>query len=352
MELLNTILLIYTFIGFLVVGGLLFSRSGKAQLFLAVFVFIFSLDQLYFIYESSNVIRSFPDFYMTTFPFTLLFGPALYFHLRYLHKEFKILHFHTLIHLLPFLILLVFTLFIISIPPVERIKFVGGPNYYTVFKPINYFKVFHLCFYALLMILFIKKNHRGWTAKRKNYCIVLVSIYFLTAILQACFTAAILLSHNFIIYYIIASSLVLFVGYILYFHRDILEKINIKYSKSTLLDQDKKRIHSKIEDYLSNSANFVNHKLNLQTLSHAIDEKKHHISQTISEQYSTSFNDLINERRIQYSKKLLIHPNYAHYKILAIALESGFTNKTTFNRAFLKFNSFTPSEFIKQSKTG
>lgn len=347
---LNYLLLVYIVTGILVAGGLFFNRKNKANIFLALFILLFSLDQLYFLYESSDVIRTYPNFYFSTFPFTLLFGPALYFHIMYLHKELNILSFRVLVHLVPFIIMLCFTIYALRIPGWDRVKFIGGPNYYSIIKPINYFKVIHLCFYALLMILYIKRYYRELTLKKKNYTIILISIYFVTAVLQACFTAAILLSKYFIVYYVVASTVVLFVGYILYFHQNILERINIKYSKSVLKKNDKKRISQKIDNYISNTNNIINQKLNLDILSQNIEEKKHHISQTLSEVYKSSFNDLINEKRIEYSKTLLMDSKYDHLKILAVALDSGFTNKTTFNRAFIKFNSCTPSQFKNRNR--
>ncbi|MCB0580714.1 MAG: helix-turn-helix domain-containing protein, partial [Phaeodactylibacter sp.] len=42
--------------------------------------------------------------------------------------------------------------------------------------------------------------------------------------------------------------------------------------------------------------------------------------------------------------------NYRHYSILAIGLECGFANKTTFNRTFKKMTGLTPSEYMAEEK--
>jgi len=347
-EVLNYILLAYSFLGLLIVGGLIFNSKNKANVFLAIYISLFSIDQLYFLYESTSIIWAYPKFYWSTFPFTLLFGPMLFFHIKYLNKDFKFFQIKTIIHITPFILLLIFTIYILTIPSLERIKFVGG-IYYVVISPLNYFKVFHLCIYAVLMIVFIKKHKKTISLKRKNYFVVLVSIYFFTALLQTCLTAAILLSKYFILYYIVASSIVLFIGYILHYHSDILEKVSIKYSRSNLNGDDKKRIYDKIEAYFIDINNTIDQELSLEKLALNIDEKKHHISQTLSEDHKTSFNHLINKKRIDYSKHLLLSEDN-NFKILAVALESGFTNKTTFNRAFIKYNSCTPSEYRTKNK--
>ena len=46
---------------------------------------------------------------------------------------------------------------------------------------------------------------------------------------------------------------------------------------------------------------------------------------------------------------MLLNPNYANYKIEAIALESRFNNKVTFYKAFAKFVDDTPTGFKRKS---
>ena len=46
------------------------------------------------------------------------------------------------------------------------------------------------------------------------------------------------------------------------------------------------------------------------------------------------FYDFVNAYRVEAAKRRLKDKNYHHYSILAIGLECGFTNKTTFNRTF------------------
>ena len=48
--------------------------------------------------------------------------------------------------------------------------------------------------------------------------------------------------------------------------------------------------------------------------------------------------------------KLLVEDANSNLKIIEVAYETGFNNKATFNKAFKKETSLTPSEFIKQHR--
>ncbi len=347
MEIIRYIVAAYILIGFMVAGGLFFTRRPHINVFLAIFVFLFSLDGLYFLYESGDLLKMYPHFHLINYPINLVFGPVIYFHIRSLAVPAEGNVRKLLLHLLPFMALFLFTCYLFTMPALDRIKFMGGAYYYTIARPINYFKVAHLLFYGILMLLFIRKKERLAHVHQKTYAKTIVFIYLVTAVLQASFTAAIMLSHYFIIYYLVAFTLVLTIGYMLYFEPAVFQKLKVKYAKSTLSKSDRVRILQKIETYLAIKEQLVNQTLDLAVLAQHISEKKHHISQTLSQELNTSFNGYVNKHRVEYSKLLLRNPSYDKFKISAIATDVGFTNKNTFNRAFIKYNVCTPSEYRK-----
>ncbi len=349
MEALRYILFLYIIIGFIVTGGLVFQKPRKTNVFLAIFILVFTLKQLSFLYETSGVLQLYPQFFMITFPLSFLFGPALFYHFKFLADPNEKITSFSLFHLIPFAALTVVTIYLFSMSGEERVLYIRE-NLHSLIVPVNYIKVAHILAYGLVIFYTVGKRTEKLTSKAKSYMFTVLFIYTISAFLQASFYASFLRFKYFIVYHVVASTLVLFIGYMLYFHPNILEKIKSKYSKSSLNNKDKSRIFDKIENYLSNPNNIRDQELNLGKLARNIEEKKYHISQTLSEKYSTSFNDLINEKRIQYSKTLLLNSDYDHLKILAVALESGFTNKTTFNRAFVKFNACTPSEFRNKNR--
>ena len=138
------------------------------------------------------------------------------------------------------------------------------------------------------------------------------------------------------------------VGYVLYFRPKLLHQITTKYYTSSLSEDRKKEIAQKVILFLSKEENLLNRKIDLKYICAGINEKSHHISQTISQELNTTLKELINKKRVEYAKKLLHDPAYDDQKIFAIALDAGFTNKSTFNRAFAKYVQMPPNEFRKK----
>ncbi|TGE08573.1 helix-turn-helix domain-containing protein [Hymenobacter fodinae] len=72
------------------------------------------------------------------------------------------------------------------------------------------------------------------------------------------------------------------------------------------------------------------------------------LSKVINTGCGQNFNDFINEYRVQEAEQRLRNPRFRHYTLLAVALESGFNSKSTFNRVFKKLRGITPSEVARE----
>ncbi|MCC3159312.1 helix-turn-helix transcriptional regulator [Hymenobacter sp. 15J16-1T3B] len=75
------------------------------------------------------------------------------------------------------------------------------------------------------------------------------------------------------------------------------------------------------------------------------------LSKVINSGFGQNFNDFVNGYRVTEAERLLIDPRYQHYTLVAIALESGFNSKSTFNRVFKKLRGETPSEAALRLKS-
>lgn len=75
------------------------------------------------------------------------------------------------------------------------------------------------------------------------------------------------------------------------------------------------------------------------------------LSRVINTGFGQNFNDYVNEYRVREAERLLRDPRYQQYTLLAVALESGFNSKSTFNRVFKKLRGATPSEIATGLKT-
>ena len=61
-----------------------------------------------------------------------------------------------------------------------------------------------------------------------------------------------------------------------------------------------------------------------------------------------NFYTLVNDYRIEEVKRRLEDPRYRNLTILAIAYDSGFNAKSSFNTIFKEQTGMTPSEYQKQ----
>ena len=87
--------------------------------------------------------------------------------------------------------------------------------------------------------------------------------------------------------------------------------------------------------------------ITLENVSHALGYTKGHISHCLEAIPNFNFNDLVNSLRVEYAKNIMMS---ASYRNIDLALESGFTCERSFHRAFKKFTSMTPGEYLKSKK--
>ena len=74
------------------------------------------------------------------------------------------------------------------------------------------------------------------------------------------------------------------------------------------------------------------------------------VSEVINAGFGYNFNEFVNRYRVEEVKKRLIDPQYTHLSILAIAFDSGFNSKASFNRIFKQLTGQTPSQFAREQK--
>lgn len=84
--------------------------------------------------------------------------------------------------------------------------------------------------------------------------------------------------------------------------------------------------------------------ISLDTISDVAGFSKFHFSRLFKQFTDMSFYDYLNQRRVKEAEKLLLNPNLS---ITEVAMRSGFSSISTFNRVFKNFKECTPTEFKK-----
>ncbi len=101
------------------------------------------------------------------------------------------------------------------------------------------------------------------------------------------------------------------------------------------------------EAFVVNEKNFLDPLLSLEKTAEELNINKSYLSRVLNQELNISFNDYINELRVEEAKKIINQPEFEQYTLSSIGLEAGFNSKTTFYSAFKKFVGCTPSEYKK-----
>jgi AraC-like DNA-binding protein len=120
-----------------------------------------------------------------------------------------------------------------------------------------------------------------------------------------------------------------------------------KYQKSSLSDKDKEIILSKINKEMQVNRYFTNNLASLSGLAKQLNESSHHVSQVINEKLNKNFFDLLAAYRVEYAKKLISDDKEMKLTVEELAEQVGYNSKSSFNIAFKKYTSQTPSEYRK-----
>jgi ligand-binding sensor domain-containing protein/AraC-like DNA-binding protein len=94
---------------------------------------------------------------------------------------------------------------------------------------------------------------------------------------------------------------------------------------------------------------FVDPDMTLSCLAARMALPAKHLSQVINEKSKKNFNEFINYYRIEEAKQILSSTKSKDIKLIRLAFEVGFNNKTTFNHMFKKSTGETPSEYRKNN---
>ena len=88
-----------------------------------------------------------------------------------------------------------------------------------------------------------------------------------------------------------------------------------------------------IDELMETEKTFKNGHLKLQDLADKIGISANDISQTINVRKNQKLTDYLNGLRINHSIELMYLPEYQNDKLLAVAIDAGFNNKTSFLNA-------------------
>lgn len=100
--------------------------------------------------------------------------------------------------------------------------------------------------------------------------------------------------------------------------------------------------------YIETEHSYRNSELSLAKLADSIGLSPHHLSEVLNQHAGQNFNHFINAYRVKEVCDKL--DSETSFKVLDIAMQAGFSSKSTFNTIFKKFKGVTPTQYRQEHR--
>lgn len=119
-------------------------------------------------------------------------------------------------------------------------------------------------------------------------------------------------------------------------------------AKPLMSDEEISRASSTLNALMNEKQVYLNSTLSLKELAELVDIHPNKLSWLLNEVFEMSFNDYVNNFRLQCFQEKALQADSKNYTLLGLAFESGFNSKSTFNDFFKKKTGVTPRSWLKQ----
>jgi AraC-like DNA-binding protein len=120
---------------------------------------------------------------------------------------------------------------------------------------------------------------------------------------------------------------------------------NTRYERSGLSDIEAARLRASLLAIMDTTRPWRDSELTLADLASMLDTSPHKLSEVLNAEIGQTFYDFVNGYRVREVQRRIKAGEARALKMLALALDAGFASKSTFNQAFKKHTSQTPSDF-------
>lgn len=302
------------------------------------------------------------------FPITMLYGPLIYLYSKTLMYGQHHLKRSDWIHLIPFILLLIYTIPFYMLSSTEKLDLLnedGGLNYGPEF--IIHIKVF----FNIAYIPFISKEFLAYRRKlRANYSSIeernlsWLGGFFIGFLILAGVSAGLHLLNSttdldipYTNYTLLAVTIFVYsVGYmglrqpeffVDYPEDEEAEETEVqdKYSRSGLNEEEGRKLMDALTLLMAKEKPYQNNELSLRELAGMMEISTHNLTEIINRYADKNFYEFINAYRIEEVKEKIQDPAFEHYTLLSLGLDAGFNSKSSFNSVFKKMTGMTPSEY-------
>lgn len=320
-------------------------------------IFLFSLNLLENVAYWTGFQFEIPHIINTTQGFIYLYGPILYWYvLNLLYTERRLTWWST-VHIIPFVIYTYSQLDFYLLSAEHKVYVLNlprGPEGQWVIA--DFIPAIMLCSWLTVYVVVIWRTIVQYRGKllilpvlKKMVWSFTGYVTFVVLYFVLNFTIDFEPFHDYIIS-LAAAFLIYQIGYFSFlasdkihgYHKKVITEK--KYQKSSLSRAVAEQHAAELLTLIEEERLYLNAELRLRDVADQMNLSPNHLSQIVNGALDKSFNELINEYRVQQAIELLTSPDN-NDKILAIAFNSGFNNKTSFNNTFKRITGHSPQSF-------
>jgi len=342
-------------------------RNAQANHILAVFIALLSVDLLQQIYYAEGLYKSYPQFLLFINLLPLTYGGFLFLYVRSLTQA-TTLQLRDTYHFAFFIAGLIASSSFILLSGEEKLALLEQMN--DTNAPIS-IRIFSLLMpltatiYGFAAYILLQRHNKTGVHKLSWLKIILgLNMLIWVVVWLSILAPRYLQQLNMTVIYLLVSLVIYMIGYFslrqpdMFIGDKLVEELvknqemkdaSPKYGDNRLPDELREHIWSALETYTHTQTPWRESNLTLAQLAENIGIASHHISQVLNDHHGLSFNDYLNQYRVNAVCAELQNAN--NHNLLDIALSCGFSSKSSFNAIFKKQTGKTPSEYRKNFQT-
>lgn len=207
-----------------------------------------------------------------------------------------------------------------------------------------------LCYLIYILYNLLKTKRTNWILYFVAPIVLILSISYINGLLDLFELAPIVFSSD----DDFNSYLLLVVAFLFYFitfymiskPKELIPNAEVtKYKSSNLTPELIEKYKNALIQIMEKEKLYLDHRLSIHSVSKKMNIPRQYISEVLNLHLNKSFQDFVNEYRVEAFVKNLQNDQHAHFTLFGMATEVGFSSKSSFNATFKKVKGITPTQF-------